>query len=133
MNKKSGFVVVYILIALVVLGIVAGGVYYFGKSSIRSTHQTPYFPMVSPDNGTPAKDKPPVTSTPISSDGIISWKTYTNTKYNYSFKYPDLFSPLPSFFKANALNERNAAFTAKDGRIKKDLQTNPGKSISTPG
>ncbi len=68
----------------------AGGVYYFGKSSVKSTHQTPYFPIIWPDNGTTAEDKPTITSVPMSSVETTNWKTFTTAGINsgLTLKYP---------------------------------------------
>lgn len=78
---QGGFAVVYILVALVVLGAVAGGAYYFGKSSIKQASSVVPNQMVT--NTTPT-----ITSVPKNSDETVNWKTYTDTLYGFSLKYP---------------------------------------------
>lgn len=67
---QRGFFEILVL-ALVIIAAVAGGAYYFGtqKGSI---------PFVSKSSPTPSP----------SADPTSNWKTYTNTKFNYSLKYP---------------------------------------------
>jgi hypothetical protein len=63
-----------IITILIVLVIVAGGIYYFTRPT------TP-----DPDTQTYA------TTTPVKAVSTVdttNWKTYTNPKYNFSFKYP---------------------------------------------
>lgn len=62
-KQKQGFTPIIILI-VVLVALVAGAYYLGGKKS--SLNLTP-------------------TSTP---NATANWKTYTNTKYNYTFKYP---------------------------------------------
>lgn len=75
---QKGFGIIYILIAIIVLGLVAGGAYYIGKSS--STPQ----PLSPPPSSTLPK---PVDKN-IPSDQIANWKTYTNNEYGFTLKYP---------------------------------------------
>lgn len=74
--KANYFIIgVTILIGFIIYGF---GGYYLGKKSSRITQSTSVI-----------QNQP--SSVPFSSptiDPTESWKTYTNSKYNYSFKYP---------------------------------------------
>lgn len=56
------------------------GAYQFGKN------QTPSSPIVEPPTLSPTVSSP--SSNPA--DPTANWKTYTNTKYGFSFKYPKI-------------------------------------------
>lgn len=82
-NKKGFFPI--ILGVLVLLVIVGGGAYYLGtqnKSTKQSTINTP-----SPTISTQQNN---VATSPAYSNGSVStnWKTYKNTKYGYTVRYP---------------------------------------------
>lgn len=72
---QKGFAPILILVGILIIMVVAGGAFYFGRQT------TPK----------PQTQNPVVTSTPQPSpspDETSNWKTYTNTKNGYSFKYP---------------------------------------------
>lgn len=80
--KQKGQSAILMLLGILILVGVAGGAYFLGS-------QTP-----------PKPQNPVVTSSPQSTmvsqnipssvvDETVNWKTYTSTKYGYSFKYPD--------------------------------------------
>lgn len=84
-GKKSDKNRLYWLIlvfAIVTLGaIVANNYIDFTKTiSWTSSDQPIKFVRKSPTSGP--------TASPISSEEVADWKTYTNTKYGYSIKYP---------------------------------------------
>lgn len=68
---QKGFAPIYILIGILILGIIGGGAYYFGKSQVARSQPT----------------QPTITPSPIP-DETVNWKTYTNLQYGYSVKYP---------------------------------------------
>ena len=78
MNQK-GFVLLYILIGILILIGIAGGAYYLWAQEYRRTHPIGPLPIVVPEN------------IPLSRniDETATWKTYTNTEYGFSIKYPD--------------------------------------------
>jgi len=79
---QKGFASILILVGILVITIVAGGVYYFGKSQV-SKPQPSNPPVVSQ---TP---QPTITTQPTSiPDETANWKTYINKKYGFSVKYP---------------------------------------------
>lgn len=70
--------IILLIILFILLGILIFILWYFQQSEI---------PNASPE----ISATPTVTLSPTSSqapDQAANWKTYTNTKYNYSFKYP---------------------------------------------
>lgn len=70
---RQGFAAILILV-LVAAIIILGGVFYVKhskKSAVQSTVQISPSPLILPTEET------------------ANWKTYTNTKYKYSFKYPN--------------------------------------------
>lgn len=73
-------------IVVAVLVLVMGGVYTLGRNSV--------FKELNPT--TPAIPSPaPVVYEPTpTADSTADWKTYINTKHNYSFKYPRAYSLL---------------------------------------
>ena len=118
---RRGFAAPFILIGVLVLLLALGGAYYLGKSSPSS----PTLPQ-------------PTTTIPLSptADPTSNWKTYKNTKLNYSIKYPTDFN----IVKGPADNLPDSAFqdldnisfeSANRGRF--DVSINPkdasGKQI----
>ena len=77
---QKGFGVIYILVGILVVTLIAGGAFYLGgqttpKPVVTSSSQ----PSISPD----------VSPAPTDAGETTNWKTYTNTKYGFSFKYPN--------------------------------------------
>lgn len=84
---QKGFGIIYILIGILVLGLVAGGAYYLGKSTSPQPTPQPFYPPPSSTPSLPPLDK----NLPIlnkTSDQTANWKTYTNQKFHYSLEYP---------------------------------------------
>ena len=80
MNSNKGFVHLLLLIVVVLVGI--GGLLYFSwqKGLIKTSPTKEAFPtptMVINETANLSRD-----------DILRNWKTYTNTKYSYSLKYP---------------------------------------------
>lgn len=77
---QKGFGSILILVGILVLAAVAVGAYYFGKSqTLKPQIQNPVAVSQTPQ---------PISTPSASQDEISNWKTYTNDKYNFSFKYP---------------------------------------------
>ena len=73
---QKGFTLILILIAAVVLATSVGGIYFFQKQqAIKNINTQP----ISEEEK--KKLQPP--------DETINWETYTNSEYEFSFKYPD--------------------------------------------
>jgi hypothetical protein len=68
-------------IVLLLLGTVGG--YYLGHS--RGKTESTVTPTQTTSTVTPTT----VSTAPTATDETATWKTYTNTKYGYSFKYPE--------------------------------------------
>ena len=88
MSKDSkGFAHLFLLVVVVVIGI--GGLHYYSwqKGLIKTT---------------PNQEVPLTPTTTI--DETANWKTYKNTKYNYSLKYPD------NFFTTNSPEDKIVVF-----------------------
>jgi len=77
---KKGSWKKWVLIYGVVAVLLYGGIYYFVLSKNKSN---PYSYNTSP-SPTQSVQKPSPTTDPTA-----NWKTYTNTKYGYTFKYPN--------------------------------------------
>lgn len=65
---------------LLVAGVLIGGAYYFG--TLKNTKPQPQNPT--------ATSQPSQSTQSSTPDKIANWKTYTNTAYGFSFKYPPL-------------------------------------------
>lgn len=76
---QKGFAPILILVEILVIMAVAGGVYYFAK-----------FQSVKPQNSLVSQtSQPTINPQPTqTSNETVSWKTYTNTKYGFTFRYP---------------------------------------------
>lgn len=61
-----------VLIIVVILAVFLGG-YYLGQQRIKPT---------------PTPPQPIITPSPSPSDETANWKTYTSTRYNFTFRYP---------------------------------------------
>ena len=72
---QKGFSVILVLISVLVLvGIVGGAYFLLPKTQTKTTQQI----------------VPPITPQPTPTPNqTANWKTYTNTKYGYSIKYPN--------------------------------------------
>lgn len=81
MNKQKGFVQ-FIILGVVVLAVVAAGAFYLGK-------QTSTRPVLPQDQVLTPQATPSFSPT---ADEAANWKTYTNSEYNFSFKYPPLWN-----------------------------------------
>lgn len=74
-NKKP-----FIILGIVVIGtLLLGSAYFLGKSQ-NKIPSTPPPPSISPTSTTSPTPYP-----------TLNWKTYSNTQYKYSFKYPSNF------------------------------------------
>jgi hypothetical protein len=85
MRNQKGFTQIILILVIVVVAI--GAAYYFGtlknKSGLVSVVPTPTPIVKATQTPSPAEAK--------AQEGTANWKTYTNTKYGFSFKYPDGF------------------------------------------
>lgn len=79
--KQKGLALVYLLVGIIILAVVAGGAYYFGKSQVSKP--------VSQNSVVTSQTLPQVT--PVSSpvlDETANWKTYNSLNNLYSLRYP---------------------------------------------
>ncbi|MDD2822705.1 MAG: hypothetical protein PHQ59_01355 [Candidatus Daviesbacteria bacterium] len=75
MLKEKGFAPIIIILGIVLFLGIVGGVYYFSKNSSSAIKNNPV-------------NTPTPTAT-LKVDETTNWKTYTNTEYGYSIKYPE--------------------------------------------
>ncbi len=97
MNQK-GFVPILILLFVAAAVIVVGGGYYFLKLKTPEQKACTLEAKVCPDGTSVGRTGPncefspcpasKTTPTPVS-DATANWKTYSNTKYGYTLKYPN--------------------------------------------
>ncbi len=90
MQKQKGFAPIIILVGVLVIAVVVGGVYFLGKQATPKTSQSlqpTTQPTIQPTTVPPILT-PNVNSAPTGAEEAADWKTYTNTKYGFSFQYP---------------------------------------------
>lgn len=80
--KQKGLVNIVLIIAIVIFVNAVGYFAFVRKSAPISRQSTP----------TPARTTTPVSPTSISENETANWAVYSNTKYNYSFRYPTNFT-----------------------------------------
>lgn len=90
MKKQRGFAPVFIVLALLVLGIIVGGAFYLGKQTNKPSTQS-----LSNINSI-TSTSPAIT---LTSDVTNNWKTYTNKQFEFEFKYPSTYLVNDSNFK----------------------------------
>ena len=83
MNQK-GFSNIALIVAIVAV-IAVGGYFVFVKKSTPIAQQ----PTPTP---TSTQTETPASPTPAPKNGTANWAVYSNTKYNYSFRYPTNFT-----------------------------------------
>ncbi len=118
--KQTGFAPILILVGILVITLVGGGAYYFGSQK----------PPVQPQNPIVISSPTPTTS-PTDASGVpngtaetANWKTYTNNKYQFSFKYP----PVWTYADSSNLGLGEASEARKGGyRI---LLGDPARTVS---
>lgn len=77
MNQKGFANIILVVVIVILLGVV--GYFAFVKKSE---------PIAQQPAPTPTQSKTPISPTPAQKDEIANWKTYNNTQYSFSFKYP---------------------------------------------
>jgi len=113
---QRGFAPIVVILLIVVLASMAVGGYYFVKLSkpaeVQKVYQTPTSPA-------PLTSTPEPTSSVLTQSGsadLTNWKTYTSTRYGFSFQHP------PTWY----INEENS-----DGEVNVFLSesADPSKRI----
>jgi uncharacterized protein (UPF0333 family) len=79
MKTNKGFVP--LLIIIIVAMVAGGGIYYYSKQEVKTTE---------PEVTTPTNTQATTTASSSATDAK-DWKTYTNSKYGFSFNYPEKF------------------------------------------
>lgn len=101
MNQK-GQTGILILAGIVILVALAGGIFYLGRVTA---------PKPQPQNVVTSSPQP----SPSPTDETANWKTYTNTKYGYSIKYPSEIKLITSDENAVEFYRENAGIGAGMG------------------
>lgn len=83
---QKGQAGIWIIVAALVI-VIAGGAYYLG----RQTTSKPSNSVVTSQTAQPTPVSSPSDASPVPPGAAetANWKTYINTKYGFSFKYPD--------------------------------------------
>lgn len=84
--KQKGFAPILILVGILIIAAVAGGAYFLGKQATPKTSQS--LQPITTSQPSPIPDE--IAS---SDPSVANWRTYTNIKYGFSFKYPDEYLP----------------------------------------
>lgn len=84
---QKGQILIWIIVGVLVIA-VAGGAYYLGRSTTPKPSATPNVISQTP--------QPTPTSSPV--DETANWKTYTNDRFGYSIKYPNIWKVYPEHF-----------------------------------
>lgn len=103
--RQKGFIPVLLIIGILII-VVLGGIYYFNTSNIsKSQDQTANSDLTEAD-----------------------WKTYTNTKYSYSLKYPDKWYVIsPGSDGAESINIQNYSEADVTQQEKQRVELSPGR------
>ncbi len=98
---QKGFGLIYILIGVVIITLVAGGTYYFGKTSSKDSPKQVACTMeakICPDGSAVERTGPncefaacPADTSPAPNGTAetANWKIYTNAEYRFSIRYPN--------------------------------------------
>lgn len=87
-RMKNGFAVLGIILGIVIGAFVVGGAAYLYNRSNQSTSTTPQTPST-PTSTTPETPTTPPSPAPSSPSTIpTDWKSFTNSSYKYTFRYP---------------------------------------------
>lgn len=117
---QAGQIQVLILAGILVIAAIAGGAYYL-QSKEGSLH------FGTQKGGITPSPTPAASPTSTGADETANWKTYTNTKYSFSLKYPQNFS------EESQGKESPAALQLSDGqRSISFIIFTPKTSIQTP-
>src|SRR5258708_10577734 len=102
MLNQKGFAPLIIILGLVlVLGLIAGA-YYLGKGGTQQTTNTTSVPAYSSQPSTNLPSSNAISQATPTSDPTSNWKTFTNTVYFYTLKYPQNYLPLTVRLLANS-------------------------------
>lgn len=82
---QKGQALIFLLIGMLVI-VALGGAFYLGRSTISKPSPVPVATSQTTLSPTPTQD---ASREPNSSTETANWKTYTNTKLNFSVKYPE--------------------------------------------
>lgn len=93
---QKGQAPILIVVGLLILAVAIGGVFYLGRKTIKTQPQNPnqkactMEAKICPDGSGVGRTGPncEFAECPKVSDETANWKTYTDTKYGFSFMYP---------------------------------------------
>lgn len=87
---QKGQTLIFLLVGIIILGLVAGGIYFLGtKKKTLDKVVSEQNPVIWPVNSPEPDNKPsPDTSALNTSDETAGWKTYTSNEYKYTVMYP---------------------------------------------
>lgn len=119
MLYQRGFSQILIFIVILISVSIIGGTYYFSKTS-NSIIQQPTIVRTS--------SQPTISPNLLNSDQTSDWKTYTNSRYKFTLKYPPIFTPqensfTTSFMTASSL--KNSSYIKLDVYDTTTFRTSP--------
>lgn len=91
-KKKTILILEWVALGLIIVGLIVLGYFTYHFYAPRSSSTSSPMPTPRPSasrSSSPSASACASTLTSADKTDINSWKTYTNSKYNYSFKYPE--------------------------------------------
>lgn len=100
---QKGFGVIYLIVGILILGLMVGGYYFYNQQKVKSINSfeecAKYYPVMesypaqcnTPDGRhfvQELSDEEKKKLVPSKDDETADWKTYTNLRDNYTFRYP---------------------------------------------
>lgn len=92
--KQKGFAPIFVLVGILVISLAAGGVFYFSRSVFTQKSPPTPKPSVNPVIAFQTPKPTPVATliASMSANETADWKTFTNTQWKYTLKYPSDYS-----------------------------------------
>lgn len=92
MKRERGHILLVVTAALAILAVGIGGFLWWRSSTQTSQKACTLEAKICPDGSTVGRSGPKCefATCPTAADEMANWKTYTNNKFGFSFKYPTI-------------------------------------------